>query len=95
MIQFQMKDHIQVPGPHLISKISSSTFFPPLLHRHYRIDADLPFRLQPDCIDRMRCLRARVIRSLFHLYEPFDSRVSKIPALPESTPTTLLNSKVS
>lgn len=63
-------------------------------HRHYRIDADLPFRLQPDSIDRMRCLRARVIRSLFHLYEPFDLRVSKIPPLPESTPTTLLNSKV-
>lgn len=42
----------------------------------------------------MRCLRARVIRSLFHLYEPFDLRISKIPALPETTPTTLLNSKV-
>uniref|UniRef100_A0A3Q2Y1B7 Transmembrane protein 183A n=1 Tax=Hippocampus comes TaxID=109280 RepID=A0A3Q2Y1B7_HIPCM len=38
-------------------------------------------------------LRARVIRSLFHLYEPFSSRVSKIPTMPESTPTTLLNSK--
>lgn len=66
----------------------------PCFHRHYRIDAHLPFRLQPDSIDRMRCLRARVIRSLFHLYEPFDLRVSKIPPLPESTPTTLLNSKV-
>lgn len=62
--------------------------------RHYKIDVDLPFRLLPDSIDRMRCLRARVIRSLFHLYEPFSLRVSKIPALPESTPTTLLNSKV-
>lgn len=65
-----------------------------LLYRHYKIDADLPSRLQPESIDKMRCLRARVIRSLFHLYEPFDLRISKIPALPESTPTTLLNSKV-
>uniref|UniRef100_A0A671S1J8 Transmembrane protein 183-like n=1 Tax=Sinocyclocheilus anshuiensis TaxID=1608454 RepID=A0A671S1J8_9TELE len=61
---------------------------------HYNLDADLPDRLQPDCITlQMRCLRARVIRSLFHLYEPFSLRVSKSPPLPESTPTTLLNSK--
>nr|XP_057911904.1 transmembrane protein 183A isoform X2 [Doryrhamphus excisus] len=71
----------------------TAVFWRRLYRRHYRIDVDLPFRLQPDCIDRMCCLRACVIRSLFHLYEPFSSRVSKIPALPESTPTTLLNSK--
>lgn len=62
--------------------------------RHYNIDADLPDRLQPDSLAKMHCLRARVIRSLFHLYEPFNLRVSKNPPLPESTPTTLLNSKV-
>uniref|UniRef100_A0A1A8IDR9 Transmembrane protein 183A n=1 Tax=Nothobranchius kuhntae TaxID=321403 RepID=A0A1A8IDR9_NOTKU len=71
----------------------TAAFWTRLYRRHYKIDVELPFRLQPDCIDRMRCLRACVIRSLFHLYEPFSSRVSKIPALPESTPTTLLNSK--
>lgn len=71
----------------------TAAFWTRLYKRHYRIDVDLPLRLQPDSIDRMRCLRARVIRSLFHLYEPFEWRVSKIPALPESTPTTLLNSK--
>lgn len=71
----------------------TAAFWTRLYRRHYKIDADLPFRLQPDCIDRMCSLRARVIRSLFHLYEPFSLRVSKIPALPESTPTTLLNSK--
>lgn len=60
--------------------------------RHYSVDVELPSHLQP--IARMRCLRACVIRSLFHLYKPFNLRVSKIPALPESTPTTLLNSKV-
>ncbi|XP_070758771.1 transmembrane protein 183A isoform X1 [Enoplosus armatus] len=71
----------------------TAAFWTRLYRRHYRIDTDLPFRLQPDSIDRMRCLRACVIRSLFHLYEPFDLRISKIPALPESTPTTLHNSK--
>ncbi|XP_023279516.1 transmembrane protein 183A [Seriola lalandi dorsalis] len=71
----------------------TAAFWSRLYRRHYRIDVDLPFRLQPDTIHMMRCLRARVIRSLFHLYEPFSLRVSKIPALPESTPTTLLNSK--
>ncbi|XP_041837189.1 transmembrane protein 183A isoform X2 [Melanotaenia boesemani] len=71
----------------------TAVFWTRLYRRHYRIDVELPFRLQPDSIDRMRCLRACVIRSLFHLYEPFNLRVSKIPALPESTPTTLLNSK--
>ncbi|KAF7663804.1 hypothetical protein LDENG_00200670 [Lucifuga dentata] len=71
----------------------TAAFWTRLYKRHYKMDADLPCRLQPDSVDRMCCLRARVIRSLFHLYEPFSMRVSKIPALPESTPTTLLNSK--
>lgn len=71
----------------------TAAFWTRLYRRHYKFDADLPFRLQPDSIDRMRCLRACVIRSLFHLYEPFTLRVSKIPALPDATPTTLLNSK--
>lgn len=64
------------------------------LRRHYRADVDLPLPLQPDSIEQVHCLRARVIRSLFHLYEPFSLRLSRIPPLPESTPTALLNSKV-
>uniref|UniRef100_A0A8C8HBX8 Transmembrane protein 183A n=1 Tax=Oncorhynchus tshawytscha TaxID=74940 RepID=A0A8C8HBX8_ONCTS len=71
----------------------TAAFWTRLYKRHYSLDAYLPFRLQPDSIARKRCLRARVIRSLFHLYEPFSSRVSLSPALPESPPTTLLNSK--
>lgn len=71
----------------------TAAFWSRLYKRHYRMDAVLPLRLQPDSVERMRCLRARVIRSLFHLYEPFASRVSQVPHLPESTPTTLLNSK--
>ncbi|XP_053290891.1 transmembrane protein 183A [Pleuronectes platessa] len=71
----------------------TAAFWTRLYRRHYRIDVDLPLRLQPYSIDILNRLRARVIRSLFHLYEPFSLRVSKIPALPESTPTTLLNSR--
>ncbi|MGH0188825.1 UNVERIFIED_CONTAM: hypothetical protein FKN15_031500 [Acipenser sinensis] len=63
------------------------------ISRHYISDAHLPVRLQPDSIGKMRGLRARVIRSLYHLYEPFCSRLSKSPSIPESTPTTVLNSK--
>ncbi|XP_029948406.1 transmembrane protein 183A isoform X1 [Salarias fasciatus] len=71
----------------------TAAFWTRLYRRHYRMDVDLPFRLQPDSMSRMHCLRACVIRSLFHLYEPFTLRLSQTPALPESTPTTLLNSK--
>ncbi|CAN9512315.1 unnamed protein product [Ophioblennius macclurei] len=71
----------------------TAAFWTRLYRRHYRMDAELPIRLQPNSMCRMQCLRACVIRSLFHLYEPFSLRLSKIPALPESTPTTLLNSK--
>lgn len=71
----------------------TAAFWTRLYKRHYNIDADLPDRLQPDSMAKMHCLRARVICSLFHLYEPFSLRVSKNPPFPESTPTTLLNSK--
>ncbi|XP_023688126.1 transmembrane protein 183A [Paramormyrops kingsleyae] len=71
----------------------TAAFWTRLYRRHYTLDVQLPSRLQPDSIGRMRCLRACVIRSLFHMYEPFSSRVSACPSLPESTPTTLLSSK--
>ena len=63
--------------------------------RHYTLDASLPLRLRPESMEKLRCLRACVIRSLYHMYEPFAARVSKNPAIPESTPSTLKNSKVS
>ncbi|CAL8339682.1 unnamed protein product [Merluccius merluccius] len=71
----------------------TAAFWTRLYRRHYSLDTHLPLRLQPDCIDRMHCLRACVIRSLFLLYEPFSQRFSMVPMLPESTPTSLLNSK--
>lgn len=63
--------------------------------RHYTLDASLPLRLRPESMEKLRCLRACVIRSLYHMYEPFAARISKNPAIPESTPSTLKNSKVS
>lgn len=63
--------------------------------RHYTLDAALPLRLRPESMERPRCLRACVIRSLYHMYEPFAARISRSPAIPESTPSTLKNSKVS
>ncbi|OBS75433.1 hypothetical protein A6R68_14061 [Neotoma lepida] len=61
--------------------------------RHYTLDASLPLRLRPESMEKLRCLRACVIRSLYHMYEPFAARISKNPAIPESTPSTLKNSK--
>ncbi|XP_076859738.1 transmembrane protein 183A isoform X2 [Brachyhypopomus gauderio] len=71
----------------------TAAFWTRLYKRHYNVEVELPSRLHPDSVSHMRCLRARVIRSLFHFYEPFNLRVSKSPAVPDATPTTLLNSK--
>ncbi|XP_065794229.1 transmembrane protein 183A isoform X2 [Muntiacus reevesi] len=64
-----------------------------LLMLHYTLDASLPLRLRPESMEKLHCLRACVIRSLYHMYEPFAARISKNPAIPESTPSTLKNSK--
>ncbi|XP_030077381.1 transmembrane protein 183A [Microcaecilia unicolor] len=71
----------------------TAVFWMRLYKRHYHREVYLPLRLQPECIGVLRCLRVRVIRSLYHMYEPFSSRVSKNPTVPESTPSTLANSK--
>ncbi|XP_061869388.1 transmembrane protein 183A isoform X6 [Colius striatus] len=67
----------------------------PLCCRHYSLDAYLPLRLRPESMEKLHCLRACVIRSLYHMYEPFASRVSRNPAIPDSTPSTLKNSRPS
>ncbi|KAM3935938.1 transmembrane protein 183A [Leptodactylus fuscus] len=71
----------------------TAVFWMRLYKRHYQTSTYLPVRLLPECMYRLCSLRACVIRSLFHMYEPFCSRVAKNPSLPESTPNTLLNSK--
>ncbi|XP_006888038.1 PREDICTED: transmembrane protein 183A [Elephantulus edwardii] len=71
----------------------TAAFWTRLYRRHYTLDASLPLRLRPESMEKLRCLRACVIRSLYHMYEPFAARISKNPAIPESTPNTLKNSK--
>ncbi|XP_040337060.1 transmembrane protein 183-like [Herpailurus yagouaroundi] len=71
----------------------TAAFWTRLYQRHYMLDASLPLRLRPESMEKLRCLRACVIRSLYHMYEPFAAQISKNPAIPESTPSTLKNSK--
>ncbi|XP_059731429.1 transmembrane protein 183A isoform X2 [Bos javanicus] len=78
---------------HHCTVIGSSSGPNALLMLHYTLDASLPLRLRPESMEKLHCLRACVIRSLYHMYEPFAARISKNPAIPESTPSTLKNSK--
>ncbi|XP_048353251.1 transmembrane protein 183A isoform X2 [Sphaerodactylus townsendi] len=73
--------------------ICTAAFWTRLYRRHYNRTAPLPIRLQPESMEKMYCLRACVIRSLYHMYRPFASRVARNPAIPETTPSTLKNSK--
>ncbi|XP_054032211.1 transmembrane protein 183A [Dryobates pubescens] len=71
----------------------TAAFWTRLYRRHYSLDACLPLRLRPEAMAKLRCLRACVIRSLYHMYEPFASRLASSPALPDTTPSTLNNSR--
>uniref|UniRef100_A0A8C5LTL0 Transmembrane protein 183A n=1 Tax=Leptobrachium leishanense TaxID=445787 RepID=A0A8C5LTL0_9ANUR len=71
----------------------TTAFWMRLYKRYYQMNIYLPVRLLPECICRLRCMRACVIRSLYHLYEPFCSRVAKTAVIPDSTPSHLTNSK--
>ena len=53
----------------------------------------LPLSLRPESKEKLHCLWARVTRSLYHRQEPFAAQFSKIPAVPDSVPSTLKNSK--
>ncbi|KAM8975973.1 transmembrane protein 183A isoform 2-T2 [Pelodytes ibericus] len=70
----------------------TAVFWMRLYKRHYRVNTYLPVRLLPEYMYRLRSLRAGVIRSLYHMDEPFCSRVTRNPPIPESTPSTLANS---
>ncbi|XP_062365746.1 transmembrane protein 183A isoform X7 [Cinclus cinclus] len=73
----------------------TAAFWTRLYRRHYSLDAYLPLRLRPESMEKLHCLRACVIRSLFHMYEPFAARLSRNPTIPDSTPSTLKNSRAS
>ncbi|XP_035683210.1 transmembrane protein 183B-like isoform X2 [Branchiostoma floridae] len=51
-------------------------FWRRLYNRYYLSTAQLPERLQRECMERTVCLRTCVIRSLFHLYAPFQLQVN-------------------
>ena len=71
----------------------TATFWTRLYGRHYTLEASLPLHLRPESTEKLHCLRACVIRSLYDIYKPFAARISKNPAIPESTSSTLKNSK--
>ncbi|XP_039175089.1 transmembrane protein 183A isoform X2 [Crotalus tigris] len=71
----------------------TAVFWTRLYRRHYNRSASLPIRLQPESMDKMYCLRACVIRSLYHMYRPFVSQIARNPTIPETTPSSLKNSK--
>uniref|UniRef100_A0A2K6Q2C5 Transmembrane protein 183A n=1 Tax=Rhinopithecus roxellana TaxID=61622 RepID=A0A2K6Q2C5_RHIRO len=63
--------------------ICTAAFWIRLCRRHYTLDASLPLPLRPESMEKLRRLRAC----------PFAAPISKNPAIPESTPSTLKNSK--
>lgn len=77
------------------SAILQSFLFYLFIFRHYHRNESLPIRLQPESMEKLYCLRACVIRSLYHTYRPFVSRIARNPVIPEITPSSLKNSKVS
>lgn len=54
---------------------NTRTFWLRLYKRHISQPKKLPERLQPDRIECRPGLRARIIRALFHGYEPFRTRI--------------------
>ena len=61
-------------GSHCVSRTYS--FWMKMYKRHYKPDANLPQRLQPECIDGSLCLKVYVIRALYHMYPHFTSQLS-------------------
>ncbi|XP_070534928.1 transmembrane protein 183-like [Ptychodera flava] len=68
-------------------------FWLKLYHRYYRADCQLPACLQPNAIDRTLRLRASVIRALFIMYKPFQSRIRSSLPMESITPHCLVNAQ--
>uniref|UniRef100_A0A2K6E767 Transmembrane protein 183A n=1 Tax=Macaca nemestrina TaxID=9545 RepID=A0A2K6E767_MACNE len=49
--------------------ICTAAFWIRLYRRHYTLDASLPLRLRPESMEKLRCLRACVIRSLIQPFQ--------------------------
>lgn len=59
--------------------VKTFQFWIGLYKRYYSSSAHLPERLLPDHIKKAWCLRACVIRSLYHMYPPFARRAARTP----------------
>lgn len=69
---------------------STTTFWLRLYHRHVEKVKLLPERLKPNRIDCRPGLRARVVRALFHVYEPLKAQLMTLNAgLSEVCPSSL------
>jgi len=53
------------------------SFWITMYKRHYQADANLPQRLQPECMEGSLCLKVYVIRALYHMYPHFKSQLSR------------------
>lgn len=82
-IWFMISEHVQPEDVTRFALICKQTynitttfeFWKHLYRRFYRISAELPVRLQPNCTARPRGMRAFAIRSLFFTYQPFVDRL--------------------
>jgi len=68
-----------------LTVVSSMKFWLSIYKRYYKRDANLPMRLQPECMERPRSLRACVIRSLYYTYPLFVDRIRMASAFDDKT----------
>lgn len=77
--------HIQPEDIQSFSRICKTTaficqtasFWKQIYHRVYRESAELPVRLQPNCMVRIGGLRTCTIRSLFYMHPPLKDRLAR------------------
>ena len=84
-IWFLISEHIDPEDIQRFSLICKKTaevvgyakFWQSLYKKYYNPKIELPTRLMPDCMVRLRGLRSCVIKSLFYLYQPMKDRLTK------------------
>uniref|UniRef100_UPI00358EA85E transmembrane protein 183A isoform X2 n=1 Tax=Myxine glutinosa TaxID=7769 RepID=UPI00358EA85E len=71
----------------------TAAFWTRMYRRYYHMGTTLPLRLKLESIKHSRYLKAGVVCSLFHLYEPFRRRALDASMLPDGTVASLQNAK--
>uniref|UniRef100_A0A8C4PWZ5 Transmembrane protein 183A n=1 Tax=Eptatretus burgeri TaxID=7764 RepID=A0A8C4PWZ5_EPTBU len=71
----------------------TTAFWTRMYRRYYHMGTTLPLRLKLEPIKHSRYLKAGVVRSLFHLYEPFRRRALDASTLPDGMLASLHNAK--